>query len=991
MKTGQRIQKGFGMAGLAVLGLVLAAQPAASVFATTARTEKAPTQPELVTYTVSNTNNSGAGSLREAIELANANSGKDRIVFDIQAGSGVRTIVPVSPLPAITSPVELDATTQPGYAGTPVIELNGSSASLVQAGLVVSGSGRDSTIKGLAINRFNGAGIKIVETGNVTLEGNFIGTNPAGTVAQGNAGPGIYMEWAGSNIIGGTTASARNLISGNGGNGITIQGVGVSESNQILGNYIGTNISGTAALGNGGHGVSIQNSNGNVVGQSVAGARNLISGNGGSGVWISGSTYFNKVQGNYIGTDATGTARLGNGVNGVTVRDGAFWNNIGGVGTEGNLISGNVGNGVVITATGQVVANTVSGNYIGTNLSGTAPLSNTINGVLVDNASGNHIGGFVEGHRNIISGNWENGVVLFGAGSKDNKVQVNYIGTNASGTLSLGNRYRGVLIVSGSSNIIGGTTPELRNLISGNGDSGIDIRSQQYNQFASNNVIQGNYIGTDATGTAAVGNQFAGVNLTSWTSGTLLGGPEVGARNLISGNPYYGIVMFNANGSKIQNNYIGTNASGTGPLGNGITAIHMSDSYTNTIGGAVGLGNLIAYNGNGIEIDSGEGNVINTNSIHSNTRYGIDLRIPTEVEGGPTPNDALDPDGGPNRLQNFPVLSANSTQSQIKGSMNSLPNTMFTIEFFANDTCDSTGYGEGKTFLGTTSATTAGNGNASFTFEPDAPVPGGTYITSTATDPSGNTSEFSACLLIQGPPTATPTNTAIPSATSTNTVVPSATSTVTGGNPSATVTRTATSTSSNPSPTATSQVPGDCQVSFTDVPEGSTFYQYVQCLACKGILGGYSDGTFRTNNDVTRGQLSKIVSNAAGFNEAVSGQTFSDVAPDSPFYAYVERMVSRGIISGYGDGTFRPNANATRGQISKIVANARSYTEPVSGQTFSDVAPDSPFYAYIERMVSRGIISGYGDGTFRPNANATRGQTAKIVSNAFFPNCQPAN
>ncbi|HEX8219094.1 MAG TPA: S-layer homology domain-containing protein, partial [Chloroflexia bacterium] len=558
-------------------------------------------------------------------------------------------------------------------------------------------------------------------------------------------------------------------------------------------------------------------------------------------------------------------------------------------------------------------------------------------------------------------------------------------------TLSLGNRYRGVLIVSGSSNIIGGTTPELRNLISGNGDSGIDIRSQQYNQFASNNVIQGNYIGTDATGTAAVGNQFAGVNLTSWTSGTLLGGPEVGARNLISGNPYYGIVMFNANGSKIQNNYIGTNASGTGPLGNGITAIHMSDSYTNTIGGAVGLGNLIAYNGNGIEIDSGEGNVINTNSIHSNTRYGIDLRIPTEVEGGPTPNDALDPDGGPNRLQNFPVLSANSTQSQIKGSMNSLPNTMFTIEFFANDTCDSTGYGEGKTFLGTTSATTAGNGNASFTFEPDAPVPGGTYITSTATDPSGNTSEFSACLLIQGPPTATPTNTAIPSATSTNTVVPSATSTVTGGNPSATVTRTATSTSSNPSPTATSQVPGDCQVSFTDVPEGSTFYQYVQCLACKGILGGYSDGTFRTNNDVTRGQLSKIVSNAAGFNEAVSGQTFSDVAPDSPFYAYVERMVSRGIISGYGDGTFRPNANATRGQISKIVANARSYTEPVSGQTFSDVAPDSPFYAYIERMVSRGIISGYGDGTFRPNANATRGQTAKIVSNAFFPNCQPAN
>jgi hypothetical protein len=182
-----------------------------------------------------------------------------------------------------------------------------------------------------------------------------------------------------------------------------------------------------------------------------------------------------------------------------------------------------------------------------------------------------------------------------------------------------------------------------------------------------------------------------------------------------------------------------------------------------------------------------------------------------------------------------------------------------------------------------------------------------------------------------------------------------------------------------------------CTISFSDVPPDHTFYSYVQCLACRGILGGYTDGTFRPGNDVTRGQLAKIVSNAAGFNEVVSGQTFSDVAPDSTFYVYIERMSARGIIGGYTDGTFRPYNNATRGQIAKIAANAAGFNEPVSGQTFSDVAPGSTFYDYIERMAARGIIGGYNDGTFRPYNNATRGQTAKIVSNAFFPGSCPTN
>ena len=180
-------------------------------------------------------------------------------------------------------------------------------------------------------------------------------------------------------------------------------------------------------------------------------------------------------------------------------------------------------------------------------------------------------------------------------------------------------------------------------------------------------------------------------------------------------------------------------------------------------------------------------------------------------------------------------------------------------------------------------------------------------------------------------------------------------------------------------------------------------------------MGGYPDGTFKPNNNVTRGQLSKIVSNSAGFNEPVSGQTFEDVAPGSTFYDFVERLASRNIIGGYACGGpgepcvppenrpyFRTNNNATRGQISKIVSEAAGYSEPHTEQTFQDVPVGSTFHIYIERLFSRGVMSGYPCGQvagepcvppenrpyFRPNNNATRGQTSKIVANTFFPGCQ---
>jgi hypothetical protein len=200
---------------------------------------------------------------------------------------------------------------------------------------------------------------------------------------------------------------------------------------------------------------------------------------------------------------------------------------------------------------------------------------------------------------------------------------------------------------------------------------------------------------------------------------------------------------------------------------------------------------------------------------------------------------------------------------------------------------------------------------------------------------------------------------------------------------------------------------------FSDVPPGSTFYPYVTCLVNRGIIGGYADCTFRPNVNVTRGQLSKIVSLAAGYTDPPGTQTFQDVPPGSTFYAYVQQLSSRGHIGGYRCGGagepcvqpanrpyFRPNNNATRGQISKIVSNAAGFNELPGAQKFTDVPPTNTFYNYVQRLSNRGAMGGYpcgGTGEpcdvanrpyFRPNNNATRGQVSKIVATAFFTNCQ---
>jgi hypothetical protein len=222
---------------------------------------------------VTNTSNSGEGSLRQAILNANAFAGKDTIAFQIS--SGAQTINLTSGLPTITDAVIIDGTTQTGFLGSPIIELNGANVGY-ETGLVITAG--NSTIKGLVINRFMTGGILLKNRGGNIIQGNFIGTDVSGKVGLGNSGaPGVYIENISNNIIGGTTPEARNLISGNA-TGIAIHS-NAAQENQILGNFIGTDITGTTVISSG-VGVSIGfGANNNVIGGTTLQSRNLISGN----------------------------------------------------------------------------------------------------------------------------------------------------------------------------------------------------------------------------------------------------------------------------------------------------------------------------------------------------------------------------------------------------------------------------------------------------------------------------------------------------------------------------------------------------------------------------------------------------------------------------------------------------------------------------------------------------------------------------------------
>jgi titin len=620
------------------------------------------------------------------------------------------------------------------------------------AGNLISGNGR--------------WGVLLASNNNV-LEKNLIGTNTASAPGLGNALDGILCEGA-NNTLGGTAANAGNVISGNSRFGVFLPGSSAT-GNVIQQNAIGSTLGGTAALANTYDGVALfGGALNNTIGGTAAGAGNIISGNGRFGVYLNGSgTSNNLVQGNLIGLNHAGTAALGNTFDGVAFLEGASANTLGGTTpSAGNLISGNGRWGVLLATNNNVLES----NLIGTNTASAPGLGNALDGILCEGAN-NTLGGTAANAGNVISGNSRFGVFLPGSSATGNVIQQNAIGTTLGGTAALANTYDGVALFGGAlNNTIGGTAAGAGNVLSGNGRFGVYLNGSG----TSNNLVPGNLIGLNRAGTAALGNTFDGVAFLEGASANTLGGTTAVARNVISANGRYGVQLgvTGTSNNLVQGNFIGTDATGTVALGNGTNGVNIvTGASDNTIGGTVtGAGNTIAYSGSaGVVVgdsapDTGTvGNSILGNSIHDNggaDGLGVDLGNNGHTPNGSGPN-------GPNHFQDFAtpltaVVNADGSVT-IRFTFSSLASSSFRIEFFLNSATEAA---QGHFFLGgvsvTTDATgtlatvaggtvTGGVGMITLTPPPGVTPTAGMQLTDTATLVStpgttgtpGDTSEFS--------------------------------------------------------------------------------------------------------------------------------------------------------------------------------------------------------------------------------------------------------
>lgn len=519
---------------------------------------------------------------------------------------------------------------------------------------------------------------------------------------------------------------------------------------------------------------------------------NVISGNDGNGVRITGvatddlskNTTGNVIAGNYVGLFKDGDTRVGNLGNGVLLEKGTQLNTVGtdsdnrGDTKERNYISGNAINGIYINGTGtqeeseanqNTNDNIVAGNYIGTNQEGVERRGNTANGIKIDGGSQRNRVGVKyddDNERNLIVDNHLSGVLITDRGTNRNTIAGNYIGLTKDGNESIGNNGEGVTIAAGASqNIVGtdGSTdkaPKRRNLISGNSGTGISVQGTA-NAFSSNNTLAGNYIGTDKTGNLDLGNGGSGIQIgaSAPTSIGIAGNDEKAHEtgNLISGNEGSGITLIGTQNVVVAGNTIGQSIAENSLQNEGDGISIQGASALITIGGIPQDGeehnqkNVIAYNaGGGVIINGPQISGVNlfANSIHSNAGLGIDLQSGT---GGVSINDPGDGDTGPNNLQNYPVFYAAESLSgggaRLSGYLDTVNGRTYRIEFFSNTSLDPSGFGEGKTLIGSLSL--QGNGGlVRFSEEVSQAVQG--LVTATATDLStaGGTSEFSEAATI---------------------------------------------------------------------------------------------------------------------------------------------------------------------------------------------------------------------------------------------------
>ena len=567
------------------------------------------------TFTVTNTSDSGTGSLRQAIDFANALTSPHIIEFNIPvADAGYNTALGVWEItPAyaynyiMKDNITIDGTTQTANQGDtnplgPEIVLNGNNNTVDYAFSVINSSGI--IIKGLCIIQFT-IGIQIFGNSSINnvISGNYIGITATSADTAGNYIGVELIGGPGNNIVGGTTVAERNIVSGNEHIGIRIVD---ANNNTVIGNYVGLDRTGTIAMGN------------------------------------------------YDGISIEGFARY------------------------------------------------------------------------------NIVGGTTPEERNVVAGNYAYGIPVFGAGCDSNIIRGNYIGTDITGTYAIPNTY-GVLFDDGAAyNLLGGDTPEERNILSGNSGYGVFI----YNLGTRYNIVKGNYIGTDVNGTSSVPNAN-GIVVDGAARNNMI------ENNLISGNLQQGIVIHitGCDTNIVIKNYIGTDVTGTLPLGNGIDGVRIAEGpRNNIIGGSPANGNIIAFNSaNGVSImnNNDDNNLLSCNSIFQNGGLGIDI-YPLGVNA----NDIGDTDTGPNEGMNFPEIDtvyfvSGPDLTVISGTIDSPNPQTITIEIF-KAAPDISGYGEGMQYLSSVTPDIIGNWSDTLTgLVPDD------FLTLTATDENNNTSEFS--------------------------------------------------------------------------------------------------------------------------------------------------------------------------------------------------------------------------------------------------------
>ncbi len=466
-----------------------------------------------------------------------------------------------------------DNTVEGNYIGT---KHGGVNALGNAVGVQVSGGATGTVIGGTAAGQGNlisgnqgtGLVIRSTDTSNTTVRGNLIGTTASGADALGNATGVVLDDGAAGNTIGGIASGARNVISGNTNFGVYMDGA-ATTGNVVLGNLIGTDGAGTAAVGNT-TGVYIEGgANANLIGGGAAGAGNVLSGNT-FGLELHGfGTSGNQVAGNLIGLDATGTAALANST-GVLLETSGAGNTVGGTASgERNVISGNSNAGVWMS--GATENNQVLGNRIGTDTGGTTAVGNLRGVDIGEGSTGNTVGGTSAAERNVVSGNAE-GIDVHGTGTSTNTVSGNYVGTDPTGTVAVANG-TGIAVFGGAeSNTVGGTASGSGNLVSGNDGAGVMI----FDDGTGANTVAGNVIGVDSAGTAALPNQF-GVEILGG-SGNTIGGTATGSGNTIMFNTAAGVsvngTVTPTTGISILGNSIDTNG------GLGIDLIDANDDQT---------------------------------------------------------------------------------------------------------------------------------------------------------------------------------------------------------------------------------------------------------------------------------------------------------------------------------------------------------------------------------------------------------------------------